>query len=75
VTDLRTIALILNEGRKKAGEMDDAPLTAALSAMMETAIGYHLATEPDAQGYNRQPRPDDTWNVSRDFAVLSEPYR
>jgi hypothetical protein len=78
--DLRAFALILDQGRRAASAIEDAPLAATLSAMCETAINYHLAEEraaaldlnnPSGRRVTSQERDDarGIWNIAADFAA------
>lgn len=58
--DLRHLALILNEGKIAADQIQDAVLAHTLNAMTETAVYLHQ--HPDGE----------LWNVERDFAQLAE---
>lgn len=72
MTDLRAIACILDVGRQYADQLEDAALSAALGAMCEAVVGYYLSTAPDSHGFNRMARPDDLFNVGRDFAEIAD---
>jgi len=65
IADLRHLAVILNEGAKKAEEYQDAALASALSAMTEAAVMLHL--EGGQKGA--------VWNLDEEFSRLSEWFR
>ncbi len=77
MTDLRAIACILDVGRQYADRLQDAPLSAALGAMCEAAVGYHAAEVRAADPYG-QRQPEDreaargVWNLAADFAALAD---
>jgi hypothetical protein len=60
--DLRHLAIILNEGAKKAEEYHDAALASALAAMTEAAVMLHQ----DGEGEGA------TWDVETEFDRLAE---
>lgn len=66
VVDLRHAALILDAGRKKADELQDAALSAALSAMTEMAVVYAIEEQTGRATYGQ--------SVAADFNELAEGY-
>jgi len=57
---LRELAIILNEGRKAADDIQDPGLSAALSAMTDAAVNLAVGTP--------------IWDVDQEFAELVEKY-
>lgn len=67
MSDLRALAVILDEGHKAADRIEDAGLSATLAAMTEAAIGY--AEEAAANRYG-QGGPGGLWNLVADYEAL-----
>ena len=64
MNELRTLALILDVGRKRADSMGDPVMAAVLSDMVEAAVGYHAArTYPGSTA-------QAIWDLNADWLAL-----